>query len=610
MNTENIRNIAIIAHVDHGKTTLVDAMLKQSGTFRDNEAVEDRVMDSNDLEKERGITILAKNTSLIYKDVKVNIVDTPGHADFGGEVERSLSMVDGVLLLIDAFEGCMPQTRFVLQKALALNLKPIIVVNKVDRPNARPHEVVDEILELFMDLDATDEQLDSPIVFASGKAGWASLTPEMDKPDLSVLFDKILEEIPAPTLNADGSLQMMVSNIDFDNFTGRIAIGRINRGVVCNKDTVVVCGHNGTNKNCKISALYEYKGLNRVPCDEATAGDVVAISGLDDINIGDTVCAVDNPDPLPFVKIDQPVLSMNFSVNNGPFAGREGQFVTSRQIRDRLMRELQSNISLKVEDTDSADTLKVSGRGELHLSVLIENMRRQGYEFMVSKPSVILKEIDGVICEPFEILYVDVPNDYTGAVIEKISQRKGEMLDMAPTTQDFTRITFSIPSRGLIGYRSELLTDTKGAGVMNTLFDGYKPSKGEITSRTRGSLVAWETGESVTYGLFNAQERGDLFIGAGVKVYEGMIVGVNNKQGDIAVNVCKKKQLTNMRASGSDDALRLIPPTIMSLEKCLEFIEDDELLEVTPMNLRMRKKILDTDLRAKADAAAKKNRGN
>lgn len=608
MNTGNIRNIAIIAHVDHGKTTLVDAMLKQSGTFRENEVVEERVMDSNELEKERGITILAKNTSLTYKGIKINIVDTPGHADFGGEVERSLSMVDGVLLLIDAFEGCMPQTRFVLQKALALNLKPIIVINKVDRPNARPTEVVDEMLELFMDLDATDDQLDSPVVFASGRAGWASLTPEMTKPDLTVLFDKIVEEIPAPAQNTDAPFQMMVSNIDFDNFTGRIAIGRINRGIVSNKETVTVCGHDGSRRNCKISALYEYNGLQRTAAETGYAGDVVAISGLEDINIGDTVCALDHPDPLPFVKIDQPVLSMNFSVNNGPFAGREGQYVTSRQIRDRLMRELQSNISLKVEETDSADTLKVSGRGELHLSVLIENMRRQGYEFMVSKPAVIMKEIDGVMCEPYETLYVDVPNEYSGTVIEKIAQRKGEMLDMAPTTQDFTRISFSIPSRGLIGYRSELLTDTKGAGVMNSILEGYKPSKGTISGRTRGSLVAWETGESITYGLFNAQERGDLFIDAGVPVYEGMIVGVNNKQGDITVNVCKKKQLTNMRASGSDESLRLVPPTIMSLERCLEFINDDELLEVTPKSLRMRKRILSTDLRAKAEAAAKKNR--
>ncbi len=608
MKRENLRNIAIIAHVDHGKTTLVDAMLKQCGTFRDNEVVEDRVMDSNDIERERGITILAKNTAMTYKGVKINVVDTPGHADFGGEVERSLSMVDGVLLLIDAFEGCMPQTRFVLQKALALNLKPIIVINKVDRPNARATEVVDEMLELFIDLDATDEQLDSPVIFASGRDGWASITPEQNgSTDLTPLFEKILECIPAPEDTTDGPFQMVVSNIDYDAFTGRIAIGRISRGSIKNKDNVTVCGgQNDTLRNSKTSALYTYSGLNRAPIEAASAGDIIAISGLDEINIGETVCALGQPDPLPFVKIDKPVLSMNFSVNNGPFAGREGQFVTSRQIRDRLFKELQSNISLKVEETDSADTLKVSGRGELHLSVLIENMRRQGYEFMVSRPVVITKEIDGVVCEPYEKAYIDVPNEYTGAVIEKLSARKGDLLDMQPSSQGYTRLSFDIPSRGLIGYRSELLTDTKGSGVINTLFDDYRPMKGQITGRSRGALVAWETGESVAYGLFNAQERGDLFIGAGVQVYEGMVVGVNNKSDDITVNVCKKKQLTNMRASGSDDALRLVPPVLMSLERSLEFIADDELLEVTPKSLRIRKRILQTDLRAKAQSAAKK----
>lgn len=606
MDREHIRNIAIIAHVDHGKTTLVDAMLKQCGIFRENEAVVERVMDSNDLERERGITILAKNTSLTYKDYRINIVDTPGHSDFGGEVERSLCMVDGVLLLIDAFEGCMPQTRFVLKKALALNLIPIVVINKVDRPNARPYEVVDEMLELLFDLDANEEQIDSPVVYASGRDGWASLTPEKTGNDLRPLFEKIIEHIPAPQGDGTGSFQMMVSNIDYDEYTGRIAVGKIARGHIAAKDNISVCRHDGSITKSKASALYSFEGLKRSPIETAQAGDIVAISGVTDINIGDTMCDAENPEPLPFVKIDQPVLSMYFLVNNSPLAGKEGQFVTSRHLRDRLYKELESNISLKVEDTDSADTLKVSGRGELHLSVLIENMRRQGYEFQVSKPTVILKEIDGQTCEPYEILYVDVPDEYTGTVIDKISQRKGELKDMHPSSTGYTRLEFSISSRALIGYRGELLTDTKGTGILNTLFDGYQPYKGNIVSRSRGSLVAWEDGDSVVYGLFNAQERGDLFIGPNVKVYEGMVVGENNKSDDIVVNVCKKKHITNMRASGSDEALRLVPPRLMSLEKCLEFINDDELLEVTPQNLRIRKRILNTELRAKYNSQQKK----
>ncbi|MDP4152268.1 MAG: translational GTPase TypA [Bacillota bacterium] len=605
MDKENIRNIAIIAHVDHGKTTLVDAMLKQSGTFRENEVVAERVMDSNDLERERGITILAKNTSLFYKGIKINIVDTPGHADFGGEVERSLSMVDGVLLLVDAFEGCMPQTRFVLKKALDLHLKPIVVVNKVDRPNARPYEVVDEVLELLIDLEASDEQLDSPVIYASGRDGWASLTTDPTN-DLKALFDMIVETIPSPQGDEEGPFQMSVSNIDYDEYTGRIAIGRINRGKISNKENISVCRQNGDIDHGKISALYTYEGLKKVPEEEAFFGDMIAISGVTDINIGDTICANDYPEALPFIKVDQPVLSMNFSVNNSPFAGREGQFVTSRHLRDRLFKELESNISLKVEETDSADTYKVSGRGELHLSVLIENMRRQGYEFQVSKPNVILKEIDGVECEPYELLFVDVPDEFTGTVIDKILQRKGEMKDMHAVSRGYTRIKFLISSRALIGYRSELLTDTKGNGVMNTLFDGYYPVKGSVPGRSRGALVAWETGESVVYGLYNAQERGDLFIDAGVKVYEGMVVGLNNKLGDIVVNVCKKKHVTNMRASGSDEALRLTPPRLMSLERYLELLDDDELLEVTPDNLRMRKRILDTELRAKYNSQLNK----
>ena len=606
LNQDMIRNIAIIAHVDHGKTTLIDSMLRQSGTFREGEVVEERVMDSNDLERERGITILAKNTSLHYGGYKINIVDTPGHADFGGEVERALSLVDGVVLLVDAVEGCMPQTRFVLKKALAVGCVPIIAVNKADREGARPVEVVDEVLELFMDLGATDEQLDSPVIYVSGRDGWANFAFEDQQGTLKPLLDLIVNTIPSPKGDREAPFRMLNSNIDYDAFTGRIAVGKVERGSVKVGDQVAVCHEDGSSTKVRISTLYVFEGLGRQKVEEAGAGEIVAISGLGNIEIGETVCAADCIDPLPFVKIDEPVLSMNFMVNNSPKAGSEGKFVTSRQIRDRLFRELESNVALRVEETDSADTYKVSGRGELHLSVLIENMRREGYEFMVGKPSVITKEVDGVLCEPYETLTVDVPEDCSGAVIEKIAQRKGEMINMAPAPGGFTRLEFEIPSRGLIGYRGELLTDTKGNGIMNTLFLGYRPYKGEIASRQRGSLVAWEDGESITYGLYNAQERGTLFIGPGVRVYEGMVVGENSRGDDITVNVCKRKQLTNTRASGSDDALRLVPPKQMSLEQCIDFIADDELVEVTPENLRIRKKILKTDLRMKEASKKKK----
>jgi GTP-binding protein len=602
---ENIRNIAIIAHVDHGKTTLVDEMLKQSGTFRENEQVEERVMDSNDLEKERGITILAKNTSLYYEDIKINIVDTPGHADFGGEVERGLKMADGVLLLVDAFEGCMPQTRFVLKKALDLNLCPIIVINKADRPFARAYEVADEVLELFLDLDATEEQIDSPIIYASGRDGWASFAPENPGNDLKPLFQLIKEKIPHPKGNEEEPFAVIVSNIDYDEYTGRIAIGRVERGEIKVNDPVTIARSDKTTTRSKVSVLYTYEGLKRSACDMASTGEIVAISGLGDINIGDTVCDISRPEHLAFVEIDQPVLSMNFSVNNSPFAGREGQFVTSRHLRDRLFRELDSNISLRVAETDNADTYLVSGRGELHLSVLIENMRRQGYEFAVSKPQVITKIEDGVLMEPFEILFVDVPDEHTGTVIETASRRRGELKNIQPTTGGYTRLEFEIPSRGLIGYRGELLTQTKGTGVINTLFDSYREWGGDMAGRSRGALTAWETGVSVTYGLYNAQDRGTLFIGPNVPVYEGMVVGENNRAEDMAINVCKKKHVTNMRASGSDEALRLTPPQVMSLENCLEFIGDDELVEITPKNLRIRKRILNTELRAKGNSKNK-----
>ena len=599
---ENIRNIAIIAHVDHGKTTLVDAMLAQSGTFRENEQVDERVMDSNDLERERCITILAKNTSLYYKGVKINIIDTPGHADFGGEVERGLEMVDGVLLLVDAFEGCMPQTRFVLSKALALDLKPVIVVNKVDRPNARPYEVVDEVLDLFIDLGATEEQLDTPVIYASGRDGWATAeyNPEQPNNDLTELFELIVNSIPCPKCEDDAPFQMLVSNIDYDDYTGRIAVGKIERGSIKVNMPLSICRHDGKVTRGKATKLFTFEGLKKVPTDEVGAGDVVAISGIADINIGETVCDVDNPEALPFVKIDDPVLSMTFSVNDSPFAGQDGKFVTSRHLRDRLFRELDSNVSLRVDETDSTESFIVSGRGELHLSVLIENMRREGYEFQVSNPVVIYKEIDGVKCEPIERLTVDVPDEYTGTVMDGVINRKGEMTNMAPTAQGYTRLEFLIPSRGLIGYRSELLTATKGTGIINSILEKYEPYKGDFNGRTRGTLIAWEDGTTITYGLYNAQERGTLFVGAGVKVYEGMIVGENARLEDVVVNVCKKKHATNTRSSGSDDALRLVPPREMSLEQCLDFIADDELLEVTPNHLRMRKKILSTSLRAKA----------
>ncbi len=605
---KNIRNIAIIAHVDHGKTTLVDAMLRQSGVFRENEQVDERVMDSNDLEKERGITILAKNTSLEYKGVKINILDTPGHADFGGEVERGLKMVDGVLLLVDAFEGCMPQTRFVLKKALALNLCPIMVINKVDRPNARPYEVTDELLALFIDLDATEEQLEAPVIYVSGRDGWASLAPENHPDDLSVLFDTILEHIPAPADTRDGSFQMLVSNIDYDTFTGRIAVGRINRGVVKTNMPITICREGEKSYNARATKILTYRDVKKEPVDEAGAGEIVAISGIENINIGDTICEQGVVEPLEFVEVDEPVLSMTFSVNNSPFAGRDGEYVTSRHLRDRLMKELESNISLKVEETDSPDSFVVSGRGELHLSVLIENMRRQGYEFQVSRPQTINKVIDGVLCEPIELLTVDVPDEFTGVVMEGIGARRGTMTNMTPSAQGYTKLEFRIPARGLIGYRGELLTATKGTGVINHVFDCYEPYQNtEIFTRSRGSLIAFETGESVAYGLFNAQERGTMFIGPGVDVYEGMVVGENARGEDIAVNVCKRKQATNMRAAGSDEALRLVPCKEMSLEECLEFIADDELVEATPNHLRIRKKILNADLRAKEANRKKKS---
>lgn len=600
---KDIRNIAIIAHVDHGKTTLVDVMLKQSGTFRDNEQTAERMMDSNDLEKERGITILSKNTAIHYKDVKINIVDTPGHADFGGEVERVLKMVDGVLLLVDAFEGPMPQTKFVLSKALKLNLKPIVVINKIDKPNARPLEVVDKVLDLFIELEATDEQLDFPVIYVSGKAGIAKADINAEATDLKPLFDIILEKVPAPQGELEAPLQVLVSNVDYDEYIGKIAVGRIERGTIKNGQNIVLCGgHNNTNKNAKISKLYTYSGLKKVEIAEASMGDIVAFAGIADVNIGDTVCDPECVEPLPFVNIDEPTLSMTIGVNNGPFAGKEGEFVTSRHIRDRLFKETQTNLSLRVEETDSADTFKVSGRGELHLSVLIENMRRQGFEMIVSRPNVIYKEIDGVMCEPVEHLVIDVPEEHMGVVMEKLGLRKAEMINMAPGNQGYTRLEFRIPSRGLIGYRSEFLTDTKGTGIMNHLFDGYQPSKGEINSRLRGVLVAFESGEAVTYGLYNAEERGELFITPGTQVYEGMIVGVNAKNEDVVVNVCKKKHVTNMRASGSDEALRLSPPRQLTLEQALEFIADDELVEVTPQNIRLRKKILNKEQRAKAES--------
>ena len=597
MNNTKIRNVAIIAHVDHGKTTLVDALLKQSHIFRENEQVRERVMDSNDLEKERGITILSKNTSVMYNDIKINIVDTPGHADFGGEVERVLKMVDGVLLLVDAFEGAMPQTREVLKKALSLHLKPIVVINKIDRPGANPEKVVDQVLDLFIELGADDDQLDFPVIYASAKNGIAKMSLEEDSDNVNCIFETIIDKISAPACEMDGPAQLLVSNIDYDDYLGRIAVGRIERGQINLGMPVSVCKSEDKIINGKVAKLFTYMGLKKVEVEQASAGDIVALSGIEDINIGDTICDINNPEKIPFVDIDEPTVSMTFSVNDGPFAGKEGQFVTSRHIRDRLFKELERNVSLRVKETDRAESFEVSGRGELHLSVLIETMRREGFELLVSRPKVIFKEIDGVKCEPIERLVVNVPDDAIGNVIEKLGRRKGEMINMEPAEDGHTKVEFKIPARGLIGYRTEFMTDTKGNGTMNSIFDCYEPYKGEISSRVRGTLVAFEAGTAVTYGLYNAQERGELFIGPGTEVYEGMIVGLNSRSEDIAINVCKEKHLTNTRASGSDDALRLVPPIQFSLEKAIEFIAEDELVEVTPKNIRLRKKILDTKTR-------------
>ena len=601
MNNKNIRNIAIIAHVDHGKTTLVDAMLRQSHVFRENEQVQERVMDSNDLEKERGITILSKNTSVMYNDIKINIVDTPGHADFGGEVERVLKTVDGVLLLVDAFEGAMPQTREVLKKSLALGLKPIVVINKIDRPGATPEKVVDQVIELFIELDATDEQLDFPVVYASAKNGIAKMDLADETTDLKCLFETIINTINPPACDLDGTTQMLVSNIDYDDYVGRIAVGRVERGTIKLNMPVSICGKEDKITQGRIAKLYTHVGLKRQEVEEVGAGDIVALAGLPDINIGDTICDINNPEKIPFVDIDEPTVSMTFSVNNGPFAGKEGQFITSRHIRDRLFKELERNVSLRVKETESPDSFEVSGRGELHLSVLIETMRREGFELLVSRPKVIFKEIDGVKCEPIERLVVNVPDDCIGNVIEKLGRRKAEMINMEPAEAGHTKVEFKIPARGLIGYRTEFLTDTKGEGTMNHIFDSYEPYKGDIQARVRGTIVAFENGKSVTYGLYNAQDKGELFIGPGVDVYEGMIVGLNSRGEDLAINVCKEKHLTNTRASGSDDALRLVPPIQMSLEKAIEFIQDDELVEVTPKSIRLRKKILDTKERERAN---------
>lgn len=600
MNNQKIRNIAIIAHVDHGKTTLVDAMLKQSHVFRENEQVQERVMDSNDQEKERGITILSKNTSVMHEDIKINIVDTPGHADFGGEVERVLKTVDGVLLLVDAFEGAMPQTREVLKKSLGLGLKPIVVINKIDRPGATPEKVVDQVIELFIELDASDEQLEFPVVYASAKNGIAKMDLNEETENLSCLFETIINTIQAPDCDEEGPAQMLVSNIDYDDYVGRIAIGRVERGIIKNGMPVSICGKEDKISQGRIAKVYTHVGLNKVEVEEGKAGDIIELAGLSDINIGDTICDFEHPEKIPFVDIDEPTVSMTFSVNNGPFAGKEGQFITSRHIRDRLFKELEKNVSLRVKETESPDSFEVSGRGELHLSVLIETMRREGFELLVSRPKVIFKEIDGVKCEPMEQLVVNVPDDCVGNVIEKLGKRKAEMVNMEPAEAGHTKIEFKIPARGLIGYRTEFLTDTKGEGTMNHIFDSYEPYKGDVVARVRGTIVAFENGKSVTYGLYNAQDKGDLFIGPGVEVYEGMIVGLNSRGEDLAINVCKEKHLTNTRASGSDEALRLVPPIQMSLEKAIEFIQDDELVEVTPKNIRLRKKILDSKERERA----------
>ena len=596
---ENLRNVAIIAHVDHGKTTLVDELLKQSGTFRENEQVQERVMDSNDLERERGITILSKNTAVHYKNTKINIVDTPGHADFGGEVERILTMVDGVLLLVDAFEGCMPQTRFVLKKALNLKKKVLVVVNKIDRPGARPSEVIDEVLDLFIELGADEDQIEFPVVYASAKDGYSSLDPDVREGDMRPLLDAILEHISAPDGDINGPLQILFSSLDYDDYIGRIGVGRVERGKILRGENVVLCKQDGKQENVKISRLYQFEGLKRVEVDSAMMGDIVFVSGIADLNIGETACDPECIEPLPFVKIDEPTISMNFIVNDSPFAGREGKFVTSRNLRDRLFKEVETNVSMRVEETDSTDTFKVSGRGELHLSILIETMRRQGYEFQVSRPEVIYKTINGQLCEPIELLIIEVPEQYVGSVIEKLGSRKGELENMGSRNGGATHLEFKIPARGLIGYRSEFMTDTNGNGIMNQLFAGYEPYKGDIQTRERGSIVVHETGTSTGYGLFNTQDRGRLFIGPGVEVYEGMIVGECSRNEDIVCNVCKKKQMTNTRAAGSDDALRLVPHSTLSLEQSMEFIKDDELLEVTPESLRLRKRVLSKEQRMK-----------
>ena len=604
MIREDVRNIAIIAHVDHGKTTLVDELLKQSGVFRENQEVAERVMDSNDIERERGITILSKNTAVTYKNTKINIIDTPGHADFGGEVERVLKMVNGVILVVDAFEGAMPQTRFVLKKALELSLPVIVCINKIDRPEARPTEVIDEILELFIDLDANEEQLECPFVFASAKQGFAKLDLDDPEEDMKPLFETIIDYIPAPEGDPEADTQVLISTIDYNEYVGRIGVGKVDNGTIkVNQDVTLVNYHDPENtKRVKISKLYEFDGLNKVEVQQATVGSIVAISGVADISIGDTICSLDNPKPIPFQKISEPTISMNFMVNDSPLAGQEGKFVTSRHIRDRLMRELNTDVSLRVEETGDMNAFKVSGRGELHLSVLIENMRREGYEFAVSKAEVIYKEDErGKKLEPMEICYIDVPDEFSGAIIQKLSNRKGELQGMAPTNDGYTRLEFSIPSRGLIGYRGQFMTDTKGNGIMNTVFDEYGPYKGEIQYRKQGSLIAFEAGEAITYGLFNAQERGTLFIGPGEKVYSGMIVGETGRAEDIEVNVCKTKHLSNTRTSSSDEALRLVPKKELSLEQALEYIDTDELLEITPESLRIRKKILDPTLRKRSN---------
>ncbi len=607
---EDIRNIAIIAHVDHGKTTLVDELLKQSGVFRENQEVAERVMDSNDIERERGITILSKNTAVSYKNVKINIVDTPGHADFGGEVERVLKMVDGAVLVVDAFEGVMPQTKFVLKKAMSLKLPVLVCVNKVDRPEARCEEVVDEVLELFMDLDASDEQLDCPFIYASAKNGMSGTSPDKLEKTMIPLFDAIVNYIPAPEGDFDAGTQVLISTIDYNEYVGRIGVGKVESGKIgINSDYVIVNHHEPDNRRkVKVSALYEYDGLNKVNVKEANVGSIVAVSGISDIHIGDTICDPEDPKPIPFQKISEPTIAMNFIVNDSPLAGQEGKFVTSRHLRDRLFRELNTDVSLRVEETDSTDAFKVSGRGELHLSVLIENMRREGYEFAVSKAEVLYREDSkGRKTEPMEIAYIDVPETYAGNVIEKLGSRKGELQNMTPITGGYQRLEFSIPARGLIGYRGEFMTDTKGEGIINTIFDEYAPYKGDIQFRKQGSIISFETGESVTYGLFQAQERGTLFIGPGEKVYAGMVIGQTGKTEDVEINICKSKHLTNTRASGSDDALRLSPPKILSLEQALEFIDTDELLEITPESLRIRKKILDPTLRKRAGFAKKNN---